>query len=102
MSSTMDSLLLAVRTDPRLRILASNLKPAHAADILAAAVLSVVAILYLFPKWTWNRPDPHEYIYFERPQSDSGAGGGGGTTKNIAKRLEELVRLTKPSPLPFY
>ena len=81
----------ALRADSRLRIILSQITPAHTLDTIAAASLTALGIAYLFPKWTWDKPDPYEFIYFERPQSDEDAGSASNTTRNIAKRLEELV-----------
>ena len=75
----------------RLRISLNPIIPAHILDIIAAGSLGALGIAYLFPKWTWDRPDPYEFIYYQRPQSDVSAGSAAQTTRNIAKRLEELV-----------
>ena len=77
--------------DSRLGVVLSRITPTHALDVIASALLAALSLAYLFPKWTWDRPDPHGFIYFERPQSDEGAGSSSSTTRNIAKRLEELV-----------
>lgn len=59
-----------------------------AAVVLAGALLGT----YLFADYTWNKPDPYQYIYYERPQKQGdGSHSASQTTRNIAQRLEELV-----------
>lgn len=54
---------------------------------------------FLLRRYTWDKPDPHEYIFFEKPQAKEGFLNKVKTTRNIAKRLEELVsRSDSPHP----
>ena len=88
----------ALQGDSRLRFILSQITPAHTLDIIATVFLAALGVAYLFPKWTWDKPDPYEFIYYEKPQSGEVAGGASNTTRNISKRIEDLV--CQPSP-PF-
>ncbi|CAG9973785.1 unnamed protein product [Clonostachys byssicola] len=66
--------------------------PRHILDVVSAASLGALGIAYLFPRYTWNKPDPYEYIYYEKPQSGEHAGGANKVTRNIAKYLEETEK----------
>ena len=84
-------LLDALQRDSHLADILSRITPAHTLDAIAAVFLGAVGAAYLFPKWTWDKPDPYEFIYYERPQSDEGEGATCNATRDIATRLEELV-----------
>ncbi|KAF6806241.1 NADPH-cytochrome p450 reductase [Colletotrichum sojae] len=73
--------------------LLSQLAPATFADTAALAAAGILSAAYVLRSYTWDRPDPYNYILYEKPQQ----GAGGSTSKrskNIAERLEELVSLT--------
>lgn len=67
-----------------------NLTPQTYADAAALAVVAVGSAAFTLRKYTWDRPDPYNYIWYERPQSGDGASAAK-ATRNIAQRLEELV-----------
>ncbi|EME43116.1 hypothetical protein DOTSEDRAFT_72482 [Dothistroma septosporum NZE10] len=59
-------------------------------DIAAiAAVASVLAILW-YLGLLLERPDPHAYKMYERPQEKMGAVGGAKGTRNIAEKLDQI------------
>lgn len=91
----------ALRADARLGDTLAQILPAHTLDAIAAASLGALGVAYLFPKWTWNKPDPYEFIYYERPQNNDGVGGANNITRNISKRLEELVNEHNPTFVCF-
>lgn len=66
--------------------------PATYGDAAALAVIAAASAAYSLRKYTWDRPDPYDYIWYERPQANDAKGGAARTTRNIAERLEELVR----------
>lgn len=70
-----------------------RLAPTSFLDLLALLFVGAGSVAYLFPQWTWNKPDPYHHIWFERPQQqEGGLNNASQTTRNIAQRLEELVR----------
>ncbi|KAK6201991.1 hypothetical protein LQW54_009204 [Pestalotiopsis sp. IQ-011] len=66
--------------------------PATYRDAAALAVIAAASAAYGLRKYTWDKPDSHDYIFFERPQANDAKGGAARTTRNIAERLEELNR----------
>ncbi|KAK9413791.1 putative NADPH--cytochrome P450 reductase [Seiridium unicorne] len=66
------------------------LKPATYTDAAALAVFAAASAAYTLRKYTWDKPDPFQHIWYERPQASDGAGSAARTTRNIAERLEEL------------
>ncbi|KAF3023641.1 hypothetical protein E8E14_013081 [Neopestalotiopsis sp. 37M] len=67
-------------------------KPATYGDAAALAVMAAASAAYTLRKYTWDRPDPYDYIWYERPQANDAKGGAARTTRNIAERLDELNR----------
>lgn len=65
--------------------------PATYSDATALAVIAAASAAYTLRKYTWDRPDPYEHIWYERPQANDAKGAATRTTRNIAERLEELV-----------
>jgi hypothetical protein len=82
----------ALQMEAPLNEMLKSAVPSHTLDVVSAASLGALCIAYLFPKYTWNKPDPYEYIYHEKPQSGEHTGGANKVTRNIAKYLEETVR----------
>jgi hypothetical protein len=71
--------------------------PANYADAAALAVIATASVAYTLRKYTWDRPDPYEYIWYERPQANGAKGNAARVTRNIAQRLEELVGRLRPA-----
>ncbi|KAK7713228.1 hypothetical protein SLS64_004477 [Diaporthe eres] len=67
-----------------------QLAPSSFADTAALAAVGLVSSAFLLRRYTWDKPDPHEYIFFEKPQAQEGFLNKVKTTRNIAERLEEL------------
>ncbi|CAG8395837.1 unnamed protein product [Penicillium salamii] len=65
--------------------------PAGIADYAALAVLGGLGATYLSKGRLWDRPDPMNYLMFERPQLKNGgqAGSANKETRNIAQKMEE-------------
>lgn len=61
-------------------------------DIAAIAVVAALSVLYLFKGVLWNRPDPFMYKLYERPQEHLEAQTASQSTRNIALKLEQMVR----------
>ncbi|KAI7780537.1 hypothetical protein LA080_015938 [Diaporthe eres] len=67
-----------------------QLAPSSFADTAALAAVGLVSSAFLLRQYTWDKPDPHEYIFFEKPQAQEGFLNKVKTTRNITERLEEL------------
>jgi NADPH-ferrihemoprotein reductase len=68
----------------------SLVKPTSTADILALTAITVSFATYLLKGIAWDKPDPHYYKFFERPQfSDSSVHNQKKETRNIAQKLLE-------------
>lgn len=68
-----------------------QLAPSSFADTAALAAVGLVSSAFLLRRYTWDKPDPNEHIFYERPQAKEGFLNKVKTTRNIAERLEELV-----------
>lgn len=88
----------APQTNNSLGAILFQIPPAHVLDTVAAAILWALAVAYLFPKQTWDTPDSHDIIYYERPQNTQSLGRTKSVTRNIAQRLEELVSCQDQPP----
>lgn len=62
-------------------------------DLAAMAVLATLSFVYLFRGVLWNRPDPHLYKMYERPQERLADQSASQSTRDIAQKLEQIVRL---------
>lgn len=75
----------------------TRLAPGTIADAGAAAIAFGLCLVYVITDYTWNRPDKHGYIWYQRPQEQDAAGRAASqTTRNIAQRLDELVCYSIP------
>lgn len=73
-----------------LQELSKAASPKSAADIAALGVLALGSAGYLLRGYTWDKPDPYDYIWYERPQlKNGGALNAKKETRNIAQKLEE-------------
>ncbi|KAH7143574.1 NADP/FAD dependent oxidoreductase [Dactylonectria macrodidyma] len=65
--------------------------PTSYLDALALTTVGVVSGAYVLVDQIWGKPDPYNYIFYERPQqADGAARAANETTRNIADRMEEL------------
>ncbi|KAH9237050.1 hypothetical protein K456DRAFT_34166 [Colletotrichum gloeosporioides 23] len=69
--------------------LLSQLAPNTFADTAALAAAGLLSAAYVLRGYTWDKPDPYNYIWYEKPQQGAG-GNAAKKSKNIAERLEEL------------
>lgn len=73
-----------------LQELSNAASPKSAADIAALGVLALGSAGYLLRGYTWDKPDPYDYIWYERPQlKNGGALNAKKETRNIAQKLED-------------
>lgn len=69
---------------------AGVLRPTSTADMIALAIAIVATGIYQLQGILWDRPDPHKYVFFERPQQKGGAiVSQRQAQRNIAKELTE-------------
>lgn len=74
--------------------LVRQIAPQTYADAAAITVVGLASAAYFLRDYTWDKPDPYRYVWYERPQAQDGATNQANkTTRNIAERLEELVSL---------
>ncbi|RYP03675.1 hypothetical protein DL764_004980 [Monosporascus ibericus] len=68
-----------------------QLAPSTFVDALALAAISFTLCAYLLRGYAWERPDPHQHLWFERPQAAGVEGcSGKATTRNITEKAQEL------------
>lgn len=60
-------------------------------DLAAMAVVATLSVLYLFKGVLWNRPDPYLYKMYERPQEHLKSESAAITTRDISKKMEQMV-----------
>lgn len=80
--------------------LINQLAPESLADTAALAAAGLLSAAYVLRGYAWDRPDPYEYIWYEKPQQDAAGGSSAANKKsrNIAERLEELVSWMEAGP----
>lgn len=69
------------------------LRPRTWPDVAALVFVCIVYAGFALRNHTWDKPDPLDYIFYERPQEKDGGQSANRKTRNIAHRLEELVCL---------
>ena len=62
-------------------------------DIAATALLASLGLLWLSKGILWNRPDPYLYKMYERPQEHLVRQSTAQSTRDIAKKLEQIVSI---------
>jgi NADPH-ferrihemoprotein reductase len=67
-------------------------KPTSYSDVAALGLLALGSTGYLLRGIAWDKPDPYNHLWYERPQEKDGAGPNvQKETRNIAQKLEESV-----------
>ena len=61
-------------------------------DFAAMAVLATLSVLYLSKGLLWNRPNPYLYKLYERPQEHLAGQSTSQSTRDIAQKVEQMVR----------
>ncbi|KAF4539528.1 NADPh-cytochrome p450 reductase [Lasiodiplodia theobromae] len=73
-----------------LKELSKAATPQSYADVAALGVIALGSAGYILRNYTWDKPDPYDYIWYERPQlKNGGALNAKKETRNIAQKLEE-------------
>ena len=73
-------------------ITAQSLQSAALDDVVAMAVLAILSAVYLVRGTLWDRPDPHLYKMFERPQEKMGSNSVATVSRDISERMRQMVR----------
>lgn len=73
-----------------LQELAQLAKPTSYADIAALGIVALGSAGYLLRGIAWDKPDPYNHLWYERPQlKDGAARNANKETRNIAQKMEE-------------
>jgi hypothetical protein len=70
---------------------AQSLQSAALDDVVAMAVLAILSALYLVRGTLWDRPDPHLYKMFERPQEKMGSKPVAAVSRDVSERMQQMV-----------
>lgn len=57
------------------------------------AVLAILSAVYLMRGALWDKPDPYLYKMYERPQQKMGSKTVTAATRDVAERMQQVVRL---------
>lgn len=60
-------------------------------DVVAMAVLAILSAVYLVRGTLWDRPDPHLYKMFERPQEKMGSNSVAAASRDVSERMHQVV-----------
>jgi NADPH-ferrihemoprotein reductase len=82
----LNPLFQSILTSPAVQ----NAKPSSTADGVAVLLFLLSVLGYLTHGRVWDKPDPHQSIWFERPQLADGAlSGRVAATRDVAQKLAE-------------
>lgn len=70
-----------------------TLRAATVDDVVAMAVLAILSAVYLMRGALWDKPDPYLYKMYERPQQKMGSKTVTAATRDVAERMQQVVRL---------
>jgi hypothetical protein len=70
-----------------------SIQSASLDDVVAMAVLAILSAVYLARGTLWDRPDPHLYKMYERPQEQIGSNSEAPVSRDVSERMQQLVRL---------
>lgn len=62
-------------------------------DVVVMAVLAILSAVYLVRGTLWDRPDPHLYKMFERPQEKMGSKSVAAASRDVSERMHQVVSL---------
>lgn len=86
----MGSKAIELTSIPHLLALYSKpFNPKSAWDWAALLMIAVFSTIYLSHGIVWDRPDPHHYIWYKKPQESESLETRPKATRNIAQKLEE-------------
>ncbi|KAI9661865.1 MAG: hypothetical protein M1821_009104 [Bathelium mastoideum] len=67
--------------------------PASTTDTITLIILLCLSVVWHTRRWTWDKPNPYSYVWYERPQMKDG--GGSACEKQSRDIAESLVRAGK-------
>ena len=76
---------------PNAYVAAQSLQSAALDDVVAMAVLAVLSAVYLLRGTLWDRPDPHLYKMYERPQEKMGSTSVNTVSRDVSERMQQMV-----------
>lgn len=76
---------------PNTYIVAQSLQSASLDDVVAMAVLAFLSAVYLGRGILWDRPDPHLYKMYERPQEKMGSKSVATVSRDVSERMQQIV-----------
>ncbi|KAJ3940083.1 uncharacterized protein N0V96_010087 [Colletotrichum fioriniae] len=82
--------------------LISQLAPGTVADTAALAAAGLLSAAYVLRGYAWDKPDPYNYIWYEKPQQGADGNAANKKSKNIAERLEELSHVQGKDVVVFW
>jgi NADPH-ferrihemoprotein reductase len=86
----MYSSVIDLESTSRLLLIYSRpLYPKTVGDIAALILITALTTIYLLRGTLWDKPDPYQYIYFQRPQQNGSLSSAPKATRNIAEKLTE-------------
>lgn len=68
-----------------------SLQSAAFDDVVAMAVLAVLSAVYMMRGTLWDRPDPHLYKMYERPQEKMGFNSVAAVSRDVSERMQQMV-----------
>jgi NADPH-ferrihemoprotein reductase len=76
---------------PNTYVAAQSLQSASLDDVVAMAVLAILSAVYLGRGTLWDRPDPHLYKMYERPQEKMGSKSMATVSRDVSERMQQMV-----------
>jgi hypothetical protein len=70
-----------------------SIQTASLDDVVAMAMLAILSAVYLVRGTLWDRPDPHLYKMYERPQEQMGSNSVAPVSRDVAERMQQIVSL---------
>lgn len=72
-------------------VAAQSLQYAALDDVVAMAVLAILSAVYLVRGALWDRPDPHLYKMYERPQEQMGSKSAAAVSRDVSEVMQQMV-----------
>lgn len=73
--------------------IAHYLETAALDDVVAMVVVAILSAVYVVRGTFWDRPDPHLYKMYQRPQENMGSKSIATVSRDVSERMEQLVGL---------
>jgi hypothetical protein len=78
---------------PTANLVVESIQTASLDDVVAMAMLAILSAVYLVRGTLWDRPDPHLYKMYERPQEQMGSNSVAPVSRDVSERMQQMVRL---------